>query len=97
MKKEKIKQIVVEHYCGDVYNIELGSDRPKNEDDLFWFANGVVTHNCFVKDLNALIFVARQLGVDPKVMSAVWEKNLEVRPQKDWEKLTGRAVSGSDV
>jgi len=49
--------------------------------------------SCFVKDLNALIFVARQLGIDPKVMSAVWEKNLEVRPQKDWEKLTGRAVS----
>jgi len=49
--------------------------------------------SCFVKDLNALMFVARQLGVAPKVMSGAWEKNLEVRPQRDWEKLKGRAVS----
>ena len=49
--------------------------------------------SCFVKDLNALMFVARQLGIDPKVMSGVWEKNLEVRPQRDWEHLQGRAVS----
>jgi len=26
-------------------------------------------------------------------MSGAWEKNLEVRPQRDWEKLVGRAVS----
>jgi hypothetical protein len=93
MRNEKISSISVEHYQGDVFNLELNSDRPVDEDDLFWIANGVVTHNCFVKDLNALIFVARQLGVDPKMMQAVWEKNLEVRPQRDWEKLVGRAVS----
>ena len=93
MRNEKISSISVEQYQGDVFNLELNSDRPVDEDDLFWIANGVVTHNCFVKDLNALIFVARQLGVDPKMMQAVWEKNLEVRPQRDWEKLVGRAVS----
>lgn len=49
--------------------------------------------SCFVKDLNALMAVARSLGVDPKVMRGAWEKNLEVRPQRDWEKLIGRAVS----
>lgn len=49
--------------------------------------------SCFVKDLNALMFQAKKLGVDPKVMSGVWEKNLEVRPQRDWEKLSGRAIS----
>ena len=49
--------------------------------------------SCFVKDLNALMFQAKSLGVDPKVMSGVWQKNLEVRPQRDWEKLKGRAVS----
>jgi len=47
---------------------------------------------CFPKDLNALIYLARELKVDPKVMQAAWDKNLEVRPEKDWEKLTGRAV-----
>jgi len=47
---------------------------------------------CFPKDLNALISQAKELGIDPKVMNAVWEKNLEVRPEKDWEHLTGRAI-----
>lgn len=47
---------------------------------------------CFPKDLNALIKQAKDLGIDPKVMTGVWEKNLEVRPEKDWEKLIGRAV-----
>ena len=49
--------------------------------------------SCFIKDINALIFVAKQLGIDPKTMRGAWEKNLEVRPQRDWEKLIGRAVS----
>lgn len=49
--------------------------------------------SCFVKDLNALVAVARQHGIAPKVMEGAWQKNLEVRPQRDWEKLVGRAVS----
>ncbi len=47
---------------------------------------------CFPKDLNALIRLAEKLQVDPKVMRAVWEKNLEVRPGRDWEQMKGRAV-----
>jgi len=47
---------------------------------------------CFPKDINALIAVAIELGVDPKILRAVWEKNLEVRPERDWEKMKGRAV-----
>jgi UDPglucose 6-dehydrogenase len=49
--------------------------------------------SCFIKDLNALMVVSKQLGIDPLVMSGAWQKNLEVRPQRDWEKLLGRAVS----
>jgi nucleotide sugar dehydrogenase len=49
--------------------------------------------SCFAKDINALSYVARELGVDPKVMTAAWQKNVEVRPERDWEKLVGRAVS----
>lgn len=49
--------------------------------------------SCFVKDINALIALAKELGVDPKVMNGAWQKNLEVRPQRDWEKLIGRAIS----
>lgn len=49
--------------------------------------------SCFPKDINAMIHVATSIGVDPKILKAAWEKNLEVRPEKDWEKLLGRAVS----
>lgn len=49
--------------------------------------------SCFPKDINAMIHVAKSLGVDPKMLSAAWSKNLDVRPEKDWEKLLGRAVS----
>lgn len=51
--------------------------------------------HCFPKDLNALVYVARQLDVKPTVMAAVWQKNLEVVPaeHRDWEKMHGRAVS----
>jgi UDPglucose 6-dehydrogenase len=47
---------------------------------------------CFPKDLNALACLARDLGINPIIMSATWEKNLEVRPEKDWEQMLGRAV-----
>ena len=49
--------------------------------------------SCFPKDVNAIIKVMTDCNINPLVMSAVWEKNLEVRPQKDWENLKGRAVT----
>lgn len=51
--------------------------------------------HCFPKDLNALIYVAKQLAIKPTVMSAVWDKNLEVVDPtlRDWETMHGRAVS----
>jgi len=51
--------------------------------------------HCFPKDINAMIDVAKKSGVDPKVLTAAWEKNLEVRSvdERDWEKMSGRAVS----
>lgn len=47
---------------------------------------------CFPKDLNALIFLAKKLGIDPKVMQAAWEKNLQVRSERDWEKIPGATI-----
>lgn len=44
---------------------------------------------CLSKDIQAFQVLARQLGIDPKVMNAAWEKNLEVRPERDWEYLSG--------
>ena len=48
--------------------------------------------SCFPKDINALIHLAGQLDLCPDVLLGVWEKNLEVRPEEDWEELKGRAV-----
>ena len=47
---------------------------------------------CFPKDINAIIDVANSNEVDMKVLKAAWETNLEVRPEKDWEQLKGKAV-----
>jgi len=49
--------------------------------------------SCFPKDVQALIYQAKTLGVDPEVLEAAWSKNLKVRASKDWEQLKGRAVS----
>ena len=50
--------------------------------------------HCFPKDLNAIMFIAQDHGLEPDVLSGVWQKNLEVRPEaeRDWENMIGRAV-----
>lgn len=58
-----------------------------------WHYNQVSDENpgwglsCLPKDINDLMFEAQVLGVDPKVMRAAWEKNLEVRKFRDWEQM----------
>lgn len=47
---------------------------------------------CFPKDLNALIQYGKANGQSTPLLDAVWNKNLEVRPEKDWENDKGRAV-----
>lgn len=44
---------------------------------------------CFCKDINALIALAKTYKVDPKIMQAAFDKNLEVRPERDWEEIPG--------
>jgi nucleotide sugar dehydrogenase len=43
--------------------------------------------SCFPKDLNALIHIAEEQGIDPLVLETVWTKNLLVREEREWEKL----------
>ena len=52
--------------------------------------------SCFPKDIQALIKFGEQNGVDMNVLKGAWATNLVVRPERDWEKLKGRAVS-SDI
>ena len=53
--------------------------------------------SCFVKDINGLRHMFRQLSVNERLLTAVIERNDELRPEKDWEKLAGRAVVHNDV
>lgn len=48
---------------------------------------------CFPKDINALINMAKENGVNMNVLEAAWKTNLEVREEYDWEKMEGRAIS----
>jgi UDPglucose 6-dehydrogenase len=48
--------------------------------------------SCFPKDIQALIDFGEKNDVDMNVLKGVWETNLKVRPEKDWEQLKGRAV-----
>jgi UDPglucose 6-dehydrogenase len=50
--------------------------------------------HCFPKDLNALIYEAKQNGAEVPLMEKVWEENLRIRPsmERDWENMVGRAV-----
>jgi len=48
---------------------------------------------CFPKDINALIIMSKELGVNMNTLEAAWKTNLEVRPEQDWKTLVGRAIT----
>ena len=48
--------------------------------------------HCFPKDVKALISVAEGLGIFPEVLLSTDAKNTEVRTNKDWEQMKGRAI-----
>ena len=47
---------------------------------------------CFPKDINALIQFGNMTGQNTPLLNAVWQKNLEMRPERDWELDKGRSV-----
>jgi nucleotide sugar dehydrogenase len=48
---------------------------------------------CFPKDVNAIINFAKEHNVNMNTIEGGWKTNLEVRPERDWEQMKGRAVS----
>ena len=48
--------------------------------------------HCFPKDVKALIQVAQELGITPRMLLATNDKNNDVRKNRDWEQQKGRAV-----
>ena len=49
--------------------------------------------SCFPKDIQALIKFGEQNNIDMHTLKGAWKTNLAVRPERDWERLKGRAVS----
>lgn len=49
--------------------------------------------HCFPKDIDAMIYLAEKVGVEPVILKSVRLKNDTVRKNRDWEKMKGRAVS----
>ena len=48
--------------------------------------------SCFPKDIQAMISLGSDLGIDMATLKGAWNTNCNVRPEKDWEKQKGRAV-----
>lgn len=48
--------------------------------------------HCFIKDINSLKFEAEKLKTGEKIFSVLLSRNLEIREDRDWEQMDGRAV-----
>ena len=49
--------------------------------------------SCFPKDINALIHLCGEMDIPARTLLGAWITNLNVRPEQDWKKLKGRAVT----
>ena len=48
--------------------------------------------HCFPKDVKALIHLSEKIGLDPSMLRSTDEKNDQVRTDRDWENMKGRAI-----
>ena len=48
---------------------------------------------CFPKDVKSFLIFSESLKINLNTISGAWKTNIEIRPEKDWEKKIGRAVS----
>lgn len=53
--------------------------------------------HCFPKDMNALIYESKKINLDIPTIIGAEKTNRLVRKNKDWEKMTNRAVSKKTV
>lgn len=66
----KVKSIEREHYSGEVYSVET-------DNNLLISSYGMLIHNCFPKDVKALIKQFENNNVSPKLIKATDEVNEE--------------------
>jgi UDPglucose 6-dehydrogenase len=53
--------------------------------------------SCFPKDIQAMISLGDKHDIDMNTLKGAWKTNCEVRPEKDWESMVGRAVINYDT
>ena len=51
---------------------------------------------CFPKDLNGMITLFAEQGVDCPLLEAAWNYNLSVREDQDWKRIYGAQVDSTD-
>jgi UDPglucose 6-dehydrogenase len=44
---------------------------------------------CLPKDLSALIHLSKQSGHDPVLLNKIWKRNLQLRKDRNWERIKG--------
>ena len=65
-----VRRIEVEEVNEEVYSLELNG-----ETNLFVTSNGIIVHNCFPKDVKALIATAKTHNYDPIILKSTIEVN----------------------
>jgi UDPglucose 6-dehydrogenase len=88
----KIKKIESLGYNGDVYSMEV------EDNHTFVTGSGLITHNCFPKDVKALAGKAKEVYYRPIILNAVLELN-EAQPLRLVELLEKKvgSLKGTDV
>lgn len=88
----KVRKVEKVPYEGYVYSMEV------ERDHTFVAGSGIITHNCFPKDVKALVGKAKEVYYRPAMLNAALELN-EVQPLKIIELLEKRAgrINGIDV
>ena len=51
---------------------------------------------CFPKDLNALIYLAREHGYRPHLLEEIWRLNEKIRDNKDWLEIPGAILENNN-
>ena len=52
----------------------------------------ILGDHCFTKDINAIIQIALENNISPKMLKATNEKNKEIRSNSDWENIKAKVI-----
>ena len=64
-----VNEVTTQETAVDVYSLEVADNHT------FVTTDGLVVHNCFPKDVNAIVAAAREAGYDPQLLQAAVDVN----------------------